>query len=1131
MTRYWKGLLLFFLLFCQNAAFSASVVQTSAPASVTTKTINEKIKQAEAAKDLDDDSRAKLIDIYQKILGYIEETNANNKAAEAFRQARKNAPKETKKIKHKLESRKKVSYTKAVKVNEKSPASEIEQQLLVEKANQAAVEAKLNDIKQQIESQMDRPSKARKQLTEAKQLQKDLNVELNAPPPAGERAELTEARQWLVRANMDAVRSKILMLDQELLSQPMRLELLKAQRELSVQSVDNISKRVVLLEKLLNEKRKTTAEKITEETEKAKQEAVGKHPLVQKLADENVVLGENVKKEADDLQRVTEKGNQAKKQKKQIEDEFRSMRQKLEIAGLNRALGQVLLKQRNSLPDARYFRKQANKNEELIAKTGLMQIRNIDELRKMKNIDAYVDKLLEKLPPEEAQIIRPDVLELARHRKSLIENAIKTEETYLRALGELEYANQQLLSVVEEYASYLDKRLLWVRSSPPPTLESLQEIPQYIGALISPLNWFSAIETLGQQITKDVRFDLGLLLFVLIIWKKKRLKKLLVDSGSKVGHFEADSIKYTFQSVVITLILAAPWPLLLKLFAWQLQGAVNSTDFAKAVGIALGIVATIYFYLNSFREVCRPDGLADAHFRWPKNRISVLFVDLKYMMLVFLPLVFLSLVVMYMQEFSLGGELGRILLILAFSSLMVFFYRLFIIKKEEIFSLGKLETGNLATKFRNLWVALSFLVPFTLIVLVLFGYVYTAATLAGYMFDTLWFVLGLVVLNQVAMRWLLLTYRRLAYKEYLARRQALLDAAQEEEAVVGAEGITIEEPEVDLDALSEESRKLVSAAIAIVALVGFVTIWSDLLPAFSFLDNFTLWSYSAVVSGEEKIIPVTLADLGVALIILAITFVVMRRFPALLEIILRQRFNMNAGNRYAVTMLSRYTIGTVGLLLTISMLGGSWSKIQWLVAALGVGIGFGLQEIIANFISGLIILFERPIRVGDTVTVGDTSGVVSRIRIRATTIVTWDRKELLVPNKEFVTGRLLNWSLSDQVTRLVIQVGVAYGSDVEQAMKLMKQAAVDNSRVMEEPAPFVTFETFGDNALGLVLRCYVDSMDYRLSTITELNKEINRMFAEAGISISFPQRDIHLDTLKPLDIRIHHEELKPKPAS
>jgi potassium efflux system protein len=201
-----------------------------------------------------------------------------------------------------------------------------------------------------------------------------------------------------------------------------------------------------------------------------------------------------------------------------------------------------------------------------------------------------------------------------------------------------------------------------------------------------------------------------------------------------------------------------------------------------------------------------------------------------------------------------------------------------------------------------------------------------------------------------------------------------------------------------------------------------------------------------------------------------------------------------------------------------------------LIAALGVGIGFGLQEIIANFISGLILLFERPVRIGDIVTVGETSGVVTKIRIRSTTIRNWDQQELLVPNKEFITGRLLNWTLSDPVARIVISIGIAYGSDVERALKILLNAANQHERVIEEPASLVTFESFDDSSLDIKLRCYIGSMDHRLQTLSELNLVINRDFAAAGIEIAFPQRDIHLDTSQPLEVNLHRLKEIPDPV-
>jgi potassium efflux system protein len=323
---------------------------------------------------------------------------------------------------------------------------------------------------------------------------------------------------------------------------------------------------------------------------------------------------------------------------------------------------------------------------------------------------------------------------------------------------------------------------------------------------------------------------------------------------------------------------------------------------------------------------------------------------------------------------------------------------------------------------------------------------------------------------------------------------------------------------VDLAELSDDSRQLIKIALVVTGLIVLYLIWSSLLPALRIFDDITLWTVP--VEGQDQRLAVTLGDVWLTLIYAVGATVLAKRLPAILEIILLQRFQMSSGSRYTVTTLTTYTIIAVGILLVLNTLGTPWSQLQWLVAALGVGIGFGLQEIVANFISGLIILFERPIRIGDTVTVGDTDGVVTKIQIRATTIRNWDRKELLVPNKEFITGRLLNWSLSDQVTRIIIMVGVAYGTDVDKALRLMKEAAEEHERVLDDPAPVLTFDGFGDNSLALTLRAYLSSVDYRLATLTDLHKAINRKFEQAGIVISFPQRDVHLSTQDPLRIRI-----------
>ncbi len=180
------------------------------------------------------------------------------------------------------------------------------------------------------------------------------------------------------------------------------------------------------------------------------------------------------------------------------------------------------------------------------------------------------------------------------------------------------------------------------------------------------------------------------------------------------------------------------------------------------------------------------------------------------------------------------------------------------------------------------------------------------------------------------------------------------------------------------------------------------------------------------------------------------------------------------------------------------------------MAALSVGLGFGLQEIVANFVSGLIILFERPVRVGDTVTVGELTGTVSRVRIRATTITDWDRKEIIVPNKSFITEQVINWTLSDPITRIVIPVGISYGSDVQLAHRVMEETLLAMPLVLDDPPPRVYFVGFGDSSLNFRLNVYSRELSDRLPLTHAVHEELLGALRKNGIEIPFPQRDLHL---------------------
>ena len=962
----------------------------------------------------------------------------------------------------------------------------------------------------------------------------ELVEELKQPAPEGELPALTEAMRWRLETEGLALRAEIKMLDQELLSQPMRVDLLKAQRDKVARSVENVGEQVRLLEDIVNQRRRDKAEKAVEEAEEAKREAAGKHPVIQQMAEENAALSEQLKNLTEELERVTREKDSAIKTTKRIDEDFQSVRSKLEIAGLSQALGKVLMDQRRDLPDPRVFRRKARKLQRLISDSGLRQIDLNNEREQIRDTDRYLESRTIGLLPQEIEMVRDELRELTERRREFLGKMIATDNTYIRELGELEFAERRLLETIEIYDGFLSERLLWVRTTPPPSLDSMRASVKQAARILSPAEWSETLKILIFRFHDLPLLILGLLVFLGLFWYRKRFYTMLEASDKNIGSPLSDRLADTFKAIGLSVLLALPWPLLTFTLGWELRLVLGTTDFTKAIGQSLFFLSPMFFYLRFFYVLCAPKGVAEAHFRWPEYTLQPLRRALKGLMITLLPVAFIASVVFDLKPLTLGGFMGKLALIAVLGTLFFFFYRVLHPTSGILHNFLDQHRSLLVARTRLLWFSLVMVTPVVLAGLTLAGYVYTAGILTVSLAQTMWFIFGLVVIHQVAVRWLHMTGRRLAYEEAMERRrEERAEKEAEETAMPGSEALAIEleEPEIDLVALSEESRKLIYTALVFTGLIGLWVIWSDVLPAFGVLDDVAIWYHTAVVEGQDKRVPITLADLVLGILIAIVTLVAAKNLPALLEIILLKRLDVTAGGRYAITTLTNYALVAIGIIVALGTIGFSWSQIQWLVAALSLGIGFGLQEIVANFISGLIILFERPIRVGDVVTVGTTDGVVTRIRIRATTIRNWDRKELLVPNKQFITDQVINWSLSDPITRIVVPVGVAYGTDMQKAMSIMAEIAEKNEFVLEEPAPFVTFELFGDNALTLILRCFVGSLDHRLSTISALHAEINRRFNETGIEISFPQRDIHLDTSRPLELRIRRDNEPPDAAA
>ena len=218
------------------------------------------------------------------------------------------------------------------------------------------------------------------------------------------------------------------------------------------------------------------------------------------------------------------------------------------------------------------------------------------------------------------------------------------------------------------------------------------------------------------------------------------------------------------------------------------------------------------------------------------------------------------------------------------------------------------------------------------------------------------------------------------------------------------------------------------------------------------------------------------------------------------------------GVRFAVVTLCRYAVLGVTTLIALGAIHLDLAKIGVVLAALGVGLGFGLQEVVSNFVCGIILLLERPIRIGDVVTVAGTTGKVDRINIRATTIINSDNQSMIVPNREFITGNLVNWTLKDKILRVQIKMSVAYGTDPDRVVELLLRIARADSDVMINPAPSAALEGFGESSLLFALYTFVPEPGLSGNVRHRLCAQIQRRFSEDGIVIPYPTHALHVNS-------------------
>lgn len=1108
------------LLFGLQAGIAAAPPSSSPPTpppdpiSATTGPTVEQVQAKLAAlatlRDLPESERTQAQELYQQALSHLQAAKNHADTLAYYQQIQQSAPPETARLQQAL------TGEPLPEPSPKLSTDQLSQQLAQTQAGLSDAQKRLADLDQQLTVQQARSKNIPNELSALKQQAAELESKLQATMPTAAPLLLVQARLLALNTQRQALNQQIAVLEQERLSYDVRQALSNAQRTVAEQDVARAQTRIQQLQNLLNARRRDEAAVVVRQTTEATQEAAAKPAVIQAATAENAAISRRLAELIRNSDDIGARQARISEHLAQLTERMRGIRQQLGIAGFSDAIGPILLEERRNLPDIRQYQHNAKERQQNIVQARLEQFKTEELLRRARAVEENLKELAAKFDSQwsdaQKQAAIAELRPLLVERQQLLEKLGGGYSNLITGLVALDEAQRKLIDQAELYGTLLDRHLLWIRSSSQLGLEWLKGLGLGLEWLTDPAHWWEVWQNLGRGAQNRPELAiLGALIFLGLLYYRRALIKKLGEGIDAIGDVRRDRFGFTGRAVAITALLAIPWPWLLAWLAWLLYVSGNAAEFSR--GLNLGLFASAFMTVNVtfLRQLCRSQGLAMAHFGWSEAGCRLLRRHLNWFLWIgpFGPII--VGLCETQADMLYGDTLGRLAFCVSSLALTIVLWRVLDPRQSLLAGLAAGRAGA-TWRLRYLWYPLIVGTYALIVLLALSGYYYTAMQLRGRMVLTTWLLLGAVLLVNLFLRWLNISQRRLALQRALAKREAQLAArASKDAAPASGEGMPeiFSIPYLDLTTINEQTRSLMSLTVLLGLGFGLWQIWSGLIPAFSILNEITLWHQTVQTVAGTQVADITLGSIVVAGALLVLIGFLARNLPGALELVVLQRLAVDPGNRNAIITISRYLITAIGLVAALDIVGIGWDQVQWLIAALGLGLGFGLKEIFSNFFSGLILLLERPIRVGDTVTLGGLSGTVSRINIRATTITDWDRKEIIVPNNTFITSSLINWARSDPITRLVIPVGVGYDSDPTRVHEVLMAVVTEHPQVAKEPAPAVLFLKFGESALEFEVRVFVRELANRLPVTHELHGLILQALRANQIEIPFPQRDVH----------------------
>lgn len=1096
-----------------------SVPISNTAAQLTIEGLQATRKQISESKELSDDVKAKVTELYDKAIAQLTSAAEFEDKKQQYSQARKDVPDTLVKTKALL------AQQAAIAPPEAGPQTTLAQ------AEQALVTARLalEEAKKNVANWENEPKKRAERRTRipeesnsAKQKLEEVNVQVAAPVTEGQATELTQANRTLLLAQQRALESQIASNTEELLFYDAAVDLLAARRDLAARQQAAAEKVVEFWQQTVNDLRQKEAEAAKKEAIRAKEETKYDHPAIRAIAEKNAELAGIQADLAAKIEAVTKYSEVIDANLAVVKRRFEEIRTKVETAGkVTDVLGMVLLAHRDKLPNISKNLRRLKGRASEISLAQFHAMERDQEWADLGNLADEIHAVLAQLDPSigeaERESIKKQVTNYYESQRKMLQVIAEYYGNYGAMLANLDTKERQYVEIVQEYTDFIDANIFWIKSNPPLRLSDFRTSISAIGWLLSGTNWRETAGFLWTDFKDNITiYIVALLVVVLLVLLHPKAHGIITVLSEQVRQVQTDSFIHTVKTLFLTVFLASSWPIFLFLFQWRLAAAAPDHDFSQAMASGLMGLVPVVFMLCFLRHFAMPHGLAQDHLRMRKEPLSFFRRLLGLYFALAIPTIMIVRV-MHVQQFNEQWyhSAGRLFFIIHLVVLALLQTMLLRPTGPLMESFLRQRRGGWLERLRYLWYPLCVILPVTFAVLAGIGYFYAARNLFVKLVVTILLILLTILIRAIFVRWLMVAQRRLALLERQKREAAEQEIQEQGESVAMADPQQSKsrDDEKTIFQISRQTRRLIDAITVLIPLGGIWYVWKDVLPALGALAEIELWRLGAAEA-------VTLGALAMALVVVALTVVATRNAPGLLEIVILRRLPFDRGVRFAIITLFRYALAVIGIILAFGEIGIGWSKVQWLIAAMTVGLGFGLQEIFANFVSGLIILFEQPIRVDDVVTIGEVTGKVEKIRIRATTIRRWDQRELIVPNKEFITGHLINWTLSDNVLRREFIVGIAYGSDTAKAEAVLYEVAGAHPMVLKNPKPVVIFKSFGDSSLEFELRVFISGIENYVPVWHDINFAIDQAFRKAGIEIAFPQRDLHVRSADP-DITIN----------